>query len=198
MYVHRQTTYVSMEYTFVEKRLYEELIISRERGKEYSGIEWNLERQSLLSNQGREYDELVFSVTMFADKDWEFLKSDWESHRGYRGDRLGLEEHERKRESLLLGMTETFFFDTVFVSTFLTDFFFADSSLADFFGADSVAFAFQPNLFNFPTTAFFDMPNFLPISDVDNPLPTNAFNFFSILLSQPVLIIKNPLFLYLI
>ncbi len=103
--------YVSMEYTFVEKRLYEELIISRERGKEYSGIEWNLERQSLLSNQGREYDELVFSVTMFADKDWEFLKSDWESHRGYRGDRLGLEEHERKRESLLLGMTETFFFD---------------------------------------------------------------------------------------
>ncbi len=103
--------YVSMEYTFVEKRLYEELIISRERGKGYSGIEWNLERQSLLSDQGREYDELVFSVTMFADKDWDFLKTDWESHRGYSGDRLGLEEHEKKRESLLLGMTESFLFD---------------------------------------------------------------------------------------
>ena len=103
--------YVSMEYTFVEKRLYEELIISRERDKCFSGIEWNLEKQSLLSDRGRKYDELVFSITLFADKDWEFLKTDWESHRGYRGDRLGLEEHERKRESLLLGMTESFVFD---------------------------------------------------------------------------------------
>lgn len=103
--------YVSMEYTFVEKRLYEELIISRERGKGFSGIEWNLEKQSLLSDRGRQYDELVFSITMLADKDWEFLKTDWESHLGYRGDRPGLEEHERKRESLLLGMTESFVFD---------------------------------------------------------------------------------------
>lgn len=51
------------------------------------------------------------------------------------------------------------------------------------------ALAFQPKRFNLPTIAFLDMPNRLPISDVDNPLPVRAFNFFKVALSQPLLIL---------
>ncbi len=70
-----------------------------------------------------------------------------------------------------------------------------------FFGAGAVffvagalpdAFRFQPNLFNLPTTAFLDKPKRFPISDVDNPLPVNAFSFFNVALSQPLLILQNP------
>ena len=43
-----------------------------------------------------------------------------------------------------------------------------------------------------PTIAFLDIPKRLPISDVDNPLPVSAFNFFSVALSQPLLILQNP------
>ena len=65
--------------------------------------------------------------------------------------------------------------------------------LAVFVAADdALAFAFHPKRFNLPTTAFFDNPNRLPISDVDNPLPTKAFNFFNVALSQPLLILQNP------
>ncbi len=55
------------------------------------------------------------------------------------------------------------------------------------------AFGFQPSRFNLPTTAFLLMPRRLPISAVDNPLPVNAFNFFNVALSQPLLILYQPL-----
>lgn len=55
------------------------------------------------------------------------------------------------------------------------------------------AFGFHPSRFNLPTTAFLLMPRRLPISAVDNPLPVNAFNFFNVALSQPLLILYQPL-----
>lgn len=55
------------------------------------------------------------------------------------------------------------------------------------------AFGFQPSRFNLPTTAFLLMPRRLPISAVDNPLTVNAFNFFNVALSQPLLILYQPL-----
>lgn len=54
--------------------------------------------------------------------------------------------------------------------------------------AVSFALAFQPKRFSFPTTAFLETPKRLPISDVDSFFAINAFNFFNIALSQPVLI----------
>lgn len=41
---------------------------------------------------------------------------------------------------------------------------------------DVAALAFQPRRFSFPTTEFLVIPNFFPISAVDNPLVNNAFN----------------------
>lgn len=92
-----------------------------------------------------------------------------------------------------------------FVVVFLTAGFLAGAGTADFvvffsvavFVAVAPALAFQPNRFNLPTTAFLLMPNFLPISDVDKPLPIRAFNFFSAVLSQPLLILYQPLLYFL-
>ena len=75
----------------------------------------------------------------------------------------------------------------VFVSALAFD---AGSGIA---AATPPAFGFQPSRFNLPTTAFLLMPRRLPISAVDNPLTVNAFNFFNVALSQPLLILYQPL-----
>ena len=115
------------------------------------------------------------------------------------------------------GATVTFFFETVFVSVFLVTVFVlvltfdsvtvlragvlattclagVDVFLAD--AGDALALAFQPKRFNLPTTAFLDIPNCLPISDVDKPRPNKDFNFFIVALSQPLLILQNPFIIY--
>ena len=39
---------VSIEYVFVEKRIYEEMVIFRQANEKYSGIRWELKTQELL------------------------------------------------------------------------------------------------------------------------------------------------------
>ena len=90
-------------------------------------------------------------------------------------------------------------FFTVFLSAGLAAAFFAGFSATflagSCFAVKPVALAFQPRRFNLPTMAFLDMPKRLPISDVDNPLPVKAFNFFNAMLSQPLLILQNPCYI---
>lgn len=100
--------------------------------------------------------------------------------------------------ALALFVADTFLFDAADFLVFLTVSL-PDDDLAGFFvvavplaALTPPALEFQPNLFNLPTTAFLDIPKRLPISDVDKPLPVKAFNFFSVALSQPLLISKNP------
>ena len=88
----------------------------------------------------------------------------------------------------------TFAFAGAFAGVFAVDF--AGVFVADFLDValvEAPALAFQPKRFNLPTTAFFDIPKRLPISDVDNPLPISAFSFFNAVLSQPLLMIKSLL-----
>src|SRR4051794_33003520 len=47
---------VGLEYVFVEKRIYEELIIFRPENDRYSGIRRSLLGQKLISHNGRQYD----------------------------------------------------------------------------------------------------------------------------------------------
>lgn len=90
-------------------------------------------------------------------------------------------------------------FFTVFLSAVLVAVFVAGFSAVFLVGScfvvEPVALAFQPRRFNLPTMAFLDMPKRLPISDVDNPLPVKAFNFFNAMLSQPLLILQNPCYI---
>lgn len=65
---------VGIEYVFVEKRIYEELIVFMPRGGGYEMISWNLLKQRLLSVDGRNYDHLTFDVTAFHEKTGEKIQ----------------------------------------------------------------------------------------------------------------------------
>lgn len=90
-------------------------------------------------------------------------------------------------DAFLSGAADAVLRPAVFVSALAFD---AGSGIA---AATPPAFGFQPSRFNLPTTAFLLMPRRLPISAVDNPLTVNAFNFFNVALSQPLLILYQPL-----
>lgn len=90
-------------------------------------------------------------------------------------------------DAFLAGAAAAVLRPAVFVSALA---FGAGSGIA---AATPPAFGFQPSRFNLPTTAFLLMPRRLPISAVDNPLTVNAFNFFNVALSQPLLILYQPL-----
>ena len=96
---------VSVEYVFVEKRIYEEMIIFRPKGYAYSGIEWRLLSQSLIHDRGRVYDHLEFEITAFEDADWASLRAEYS--------RLGsaTEEHLQRRQSLMKTFRRDFWFD---------------------------------------------------------------------------------------
>ncbi|MBO7173999.1 MAG: hypothetical protein J6V64_06720 [Burkholderiaceae bacterium] len=102
---------VSIEYLIVEKRLYEELIIFRPKGNQYAGIEWHLKNQALKMIDGHHYDHLVFDVTAFHEKDWEYLTQDWSKHQAYVGDSEGLAKHEAEREKRQIHFVTEYWFD---------------------------------------------------------------------------------------
>ena len=69
---------IAIEYVFVEKRIYEEMIIFRESHEKYSGIRWEFEKQELLSRDEKRYDKLIFNVLGFSDAIWDELTSRFE------------------------------------------------------------------------------------------------------------------------
>jgi len=97
---------VSVEYVFVEKRIYEEMIIFRPEGEKFSGIKWNLLEQSMLYDDGRVFDRLIFEITAFPDNAWEELKAEFEGPQGY-GPDFDAEEHQRKRQEKMVRFTNT-------------------------------------------------------------------------------------------
>ena len=97
-----------VEYTFVEKRIYAELIVFRQRGDQFSGIEWNMSLQKLQDIDNRKFDVLDFRVSALTDRDWEFLKRDWEKNDGYKDDEDGAKRHLDDRD------LRTCFYDTQF------------------------------------------------------------------------------------
>ena len=58
------------EYLFVEKRIYEELIIFREPGQKFNGIKWEMLEQKLIFKDDRKFDHLHFlnSFVSWTDK----------------------------------------------------------------------------------------------------------------------------------
>ncbi|PIP05010.1 MAG: hypothetical protein COX52_14290 [Syntrophobacterales bacterium CG23_combo_of_CG06-09_8_20_14_all_48_27] len=101
---------VGVEYVFVEKRIYEEMIIFRPDGEKFSGIKWKLQEQSL-HECGRVFDRLVFEITAFPDNDWEELKAEFEGTQGYGHPDFDAEVHEKKRQEKMVQFTREFWFD---------------------------------------------------------------------------------------
>jgi hypothetical protein len=102
---------VSLEYVFVEKRIYEEMIIFRPDGEKFSGIKWTLQQQSKVEEGGRVFDKLVFKITAFRDKDWEELKTEFDGPQGYGHPQFDIQVHERKRQKRMLTFAREFWFD---------------------------------------------------------------------------------------
>ena len=73
---------VSWEHKIVELRLYEELIIFKDKNDRYSSIESNLVKQNMFFEDEKRYDYLVFEVSCFADKDWKLLKNEYNHNIG--------------------------------------------------------------------------------------------------------------------
>jgi len=102
---------VGLEYIFVEKRIYEELIIFRPQNDRYSGIRWNMLRQELTSHNDRLYDVLTFEVTALPDKDWHELKAEWEGPNGYGAPGFDVHVHTKKRDSKTIRFVTEYYFD---------------------------------------------------------------------------------------
>ena len=101
---------VSIEYVFVEKRIYEEMIIFREAHEKYSGIRWELEKQELLFQNDKPYDKLIFNVVGFTDEVWDELTSRFEELKN-NGKLDLLPELDAYRDSKAYRFTREYYFD---------------------------------------------------------------------------------------
>lgn len=102
---------VAIEHVFVEKRIYEELIVQRPEEDRFSGISWELQKQILVTEDNRKFDVLEFEVTAFRDADWERLKADWEGPSGFQSPEFDEAAHFSLRETLQIRYVATFWFD---------------------------------------------------------------------------------------
>lgn len=102
---------VGIEYVFVEKRIYEEMIIFRPRGEAFSGIEWRLQKCTTKHDRDRYFDKLVFQITAFSENDWKELKAEFEGPQGYDHPDFDLEAHDSKRQEKMMQFTREFWFD---------------------------------------------------------------------------------------
>lgn len=102
---------VGIEYVFVEKRIYDELIVTRQEADQYAGITWNLIKQRLMSVGDQKFDEMEFEVCGFRVADWNALKAEWEGPDGATSGSFDKEAHERKRQRLKGHYTATYYFD---------------------------------------------------------------------------------------
>ena len=109
--------WVGVEYAFVEKRIYAELIVFRESYDRFSGIDWKLLKSSLKVISNRKYEVLEYMVSGFLDKDFEFLKEDWEINNGYEDDEKGRAKHLKIRDQKMYYYDSQYWFDITSLKT---------------------------------------------------------------------------------
>ena len=102
---------VGLEYVFVEKRIYEEMIIFQPDGKKFSGIQWDLQEQQLIKENDKVFNKFIFGITAFFEEDWKELSAEWEDLQGYGNENFDAEAHEKKRQSKMVGLKREFWFD---------------------------------------------------------------------------------------
>jgi len=101
---------VGVEYVFVEKRIYEEMIIFRKSNEKYSGIRWDLDYQELLFNNDKPYDKLIFNIVGFTDEVWDELTNRFEAIQKS-GKLELLSELDAYRESKAYKFNREYYFD---------------------------------------------------------------------------------------
>jgi hypothetical protein len=99
---------IGEEYVFVEKRIYEEMIILHRAREKFSGIKWNLQAQYLVPDDGRCFDKIVFEIIVFSDDDWKELKAEFEGPKGYGTPDFDQEAQEKKRQDKMVRFIRDF------------------------------------------------------------------------------------------
>jgi hypothetical protein len=102
---------MNLQYLFVEKRIYEELIMSRPKGEQFNGIQWKLLTQELVPDGARVFDRLVFAITALSDADWDELNAEWGDPDWHASNTFGVAAHHHKREERMLRIEREFWFD---------------------------------------------------------------------------------------
>ena len=113
-------SFYDVERIFVEKRIYEELIIFAPKEKKCSGINWQMLIQKFQCFEDKKYDLLSYEVTAFLDSDREKLKNDYETN----FDSASAEwfkAHEEDRNNKMLTYNTEYWFDitNVFGQSFI-------------------------------------------------------------------------------
>jgi hypothetical protein len=98
---------VGYEYTIVEKRIYEELIVCRPHHDRFGAIRWDLKKQSTLDAHGRQYDRLEFYVTCFRDPAIDMLRMDIANAKTPEA----FERHEQLRQQHLCYYNTEYYFE---------------------------------------------------------------------------------------
>jgi len=101
---------VAIEHIFIEKRIYEEMIIFREAHEKYAGIRWNQIEQALIHQDNKSYDKLIYSVEGFTDEVWNVLTSRFEEIEKSGKHEL-MAELDSYRESKTYRFEREFYFD---------------------------------------------------------------------------------------
>jgi hypothetical protein len=101
---------IDIEYVFVEKRIYEEMIIFRRNDEKYAGIRWDLEKQELFFNQEKPYDKLIFNIVGFTDQFWDELTTRFEEVQKNGKVEL-MADLDAYRQSKALRLIREFYFD---------------------------------------------------------------------------------------
>lgn len=102
---------VSLEYAFIDKRIREELIFSRQAGERFAGLGHKVIRQELRHLNGIPYDFIKVQVIAYPEKEWNELKADWEAHDGYKNDPKGREANLKRKEAVKITYETVFWFN---------------------------------------------------------------------------------------
>ena len=96
---HKRFEGVSLEYAFVDKRIWEELVHSRPMDERFQGFSYITVAQYLCDMDGILHDHLIVAVRAFLEKDWYALKADWQNHNEYKNDPEGRKKHIARRDA---------------------------------------------------------------------------------------------------
>lgn len=102
---------VSLEYAFIDKRIREELIFSRQEGERFEQISHQVLGQELHELDGVPHDFIEVEVTAYPEKEWNELKADWEAHDGYKDDPEGRKANLKRKEAVKITYRTEFWFN---------------------------------------------------------------------------------------
>jgi len=101
---------IQVEYIFIEKRIYEEMIIFRDKHERFAGIRWNQNSQLLKIIDNKYYDVLSYSIEGFSKDIWLELTNRFKEIQES-GKIEMMDELNAYRESQIYRFTSDFYFD---------------------------------------------------------------------------------------